>query len=378
MKTPSALRFGELIFLATAALAWIIQVWQSGLAAAWSAPLVAATAWFGVQLARQRRQAAQAGAADAAWWRDLLGEVSPVWQHHLGAASGQASEATAQLLNRLNGVIEALGQAGLHQGAIGGHPAPLSHGEHQDSAAMLARCESELEPLTAVLKQIIESKASLLDGVKMLAASTGELRTMADEVGKIAWQTNLLALNAAIEAARAGQHGRGFAVVAAEVRALSTRSSDTAKQILSGIDRVLGVVQATLQSAEQISVQDRGSVQRSEQCIQDVMHRIHTAVEHLQQDARQLRERGSDIQSEIGSMLVSFQYQDRMNQMLAMVADDLARARDLAVDPPALAERPSPAQWIERLRATYTMSDEDLAHRGTGESAAPTASLTFF
>ena len=79
------------------------------------------------------------------------------------------------------------------------------------------------------LSTMVEQAATIAD--KLMEASDDVAKTIG-EIESIADQTNLLALNAAIEAARAGESGRGFSVVADEVRALSTRTQESAAKTI--------------------------------------------------------------------------------------------------------------------------------------------------
>jgi methyl-accepting chemotaxis protein len=69
------------------------------------------------------------------------------------------------------------------------------------------------------------------ESTQILLQSMGDIVQKISVVGEIATQTNLLALNAAIEASRFGVDGKGFGVVAAEIKKLSERSQQAAKEI---------------------------------------------------------------------------------------------------------------------------------------------------
>ncbi|MEM6372062.1 MAG: methyl-accepting chemotaxis protein [Pseudomonadota bacterium] len=71
----------------------------------------------------------------------------------------------------------------------------------------------------------------MIDAMRGVNHSFGEVNTLVTAIDEIAGQTNMLALNASVEAARAGTAGQGFAVVAAEVRLLAARVADAAHQI---------------------------------------------------------------------------------------------------------------------------------------------------
>ncbi len=67
--------------------------------------------------------------------------------------------------------------------------------------------------------------------IEELKQDAEQIRSMVENLTKIAKQTNLLALNAAIEAARVGEMGKGFAVVAGEFRRLADNTSRIANEI---------------------------------------------------------------------------------------------------------------------------------------------------
>jgi methyl-accepting chemotaxis protein/methyl-accepting chemotaxis protein-1 (serine sensor receptor) len=86
-----------------------------------------------------------------------------------------------------------------------------------------------MEQTIKVVEEANQSLKQMETSMQAIKASSGKVGDIIKVVDQIAFQTNILALNAAVEAARAGEAGLGFAVVAEEVRNLSLRSAQAAK-----------------------------------------------------------------------------------------------------------------------------------------------------
>lgn len=116
--------------------------------------------------------------------------------------------------------------------------------ENTRQASRLSGNASELSDASSL------SLASMLNTMTEIRNSSKKITEIVTLIEGIAFQTNILALNAAVEAARAGEHGKGFAVVAGEVRNLSQRSTQAAREIKQLIDTSYSLVQSGAVQAE--------------------------------------------------------------------------------------------------------------------------------
>jgi methyl-accepting chemotaxis protein len=168
------------------------------------------------------------------------------------------------IVRPLAGAIGSIDSTSVQSSAAAAEIAEASHALAQgasEQAASLEETSATLEEIASMTRRNAEHAvvAQELAGQTRQSADAGaeqmremvramtDIKAASDNIAKviktideIAFQTNLLALNAAVEAARAGDAGAGFAVVAGEVRTLSQRAAQAARETADMISDAIG------------------------------------------------------------------------------------------------------------------------------------------
>ncbi|ULR33051.1 methyl-accepting chemotaxis protein [Dickeya fangzhongdai] len=152
----------------------------------------------------------------------------------------------------------------------------------------------------------------------------------------------MLALNAAVEAARAGEQGRGFAVVAGEVRSLSQRSSQAAKDIAALIAESVERTNAGSTLVAEAG-QTMESIVNSVSRVNDIMGEISSASEEqsrgIEQISRAITELDSTTQQNAALVSQSSSAANALEEQ-AMLLEKLVATFRLS-ESPATAPRPA-------------------------------------
>lgn len=337
--------------------------------------LIALAAGFGAgYVARARRRDGRTGTVPlppdryAGGVAEFAGAVAPVWSGQIDSSRTQMETAVERLTETFGGIVEHLDSV----------LTSSSEALHDGQGGAFDRSRQRLDDVVDTLDQALTAKRESLAELHSLLSLNQELRQMSHEVTRIAAQTNLLALNAAIEAQRAGAVGASFGVVALEVRQLADRSQNTSARMVDNVDRVAAAITSVLTAAESSAEREGNSVTHANGEVQAVLDDLMGTLSRMRDSSQQLEQAAVGIRGEIADSLVSLQFQDRVNQMLEHLRDNILRFPELAADAAAGAAPLDARVLLDELAAKYTMAEEHKTHSSGTSAKVSESEITFF
>ncbi len=326
--------------------------WGGGLAVA-AAVLLAFTAGL---MQSRRLDLADERAEPGMPPTELPRQVVPVWKRSLDAARDHSERSMSTLLESFSNISGQLDQA-----IDAGAGANMEPGAMDD---LIRKHQPELDTLLSSTRLAVRLKDEMLERVIGLSQSLTDMVVLTREVQNIGRATHLLAINASVEAARAGEAGGGFAVVAEEVRHLAGQSRQAGirlgKHMAAMQDSIDGLrlhVRRHDTDEDELTLQATLSARA-------VLSALLGSLSEVYRSSRTLRDASQQVRGDLEKIFMGLQSQDRLSQMLSALGQDMERLAAWARGTPDEAAA-TPAQWLERLEASYPMEEMRSAHYDT-------------
>ena len=139
-------------------------------------------------------------------------------------------------------------------------------------------------------------------------------------------------------------------------------------------------MQTALDQAAQHNEHDAKVIHESEATIHRVVGQVDEAVGALNQRAAELSERGSLVKAQVEQLMVAFQFQDRVHQIVDQVNGSIHSAVARLSEALPQGQPPAADEWQALLSAGYTTDEQRAIASGAAPKTAPqaTTETTFF
>jgi methyl-accepting chemotaxis protein len=294
----------------------------------------------------------------------------PVWRTQLDAARSHADASANNLLEAFGAIDGRLDQAIRITEDAQSDVAKLSVDD------LVSQNQSALDQLLQPMRRALDSRDAVLRELEQVTAEAISLREVANQVRQLAKRTGMVALNASVEASRAGASGSGFATVAQEVRQLAQQSGNAGARMVSLTSRLETHLQVLNTKAATQDGEDEALRSEADACARAAISGLLRSLSEVNRSTRGLREAGQAVREQVERTLMGFQSQDRLNQMLGTIVEDIERMHAWLEQGGDLSQAQAIA-WLERLESSYTMEDQRTVHHGQS-SIERSSSVDFF
>jgi methyl-accepting chemotaxis protein len=191
--------------------------------------------------------------------------------------------------------------------------------------SLLEICSQTIMKITHSTVEAGEISRQAIVRTEQMAKSSLQISAALLKLEHIATGNKILALNARIEAAQSGILGGGFAAVAVELSAQTVKSQEVTAEVSELATSLRALAEDTLHDLRSKSIRDQ---ERAVQCKREVdasMDDLHSAHEQMKATFGAMTADGMLLADDIGRAVRGMQFQDRTNQRISHVVEDLEK-----------------------------------------------------
>jgi methyl-accepting chemotaxis protein len=228
---------------------------------------------------------------------------------------------------------------------------------HESIATLIEEAQQTIEALLLHTQQSARVSQNAIERINRVRSATDDITKSLAQLDDITIGNRLLAVNARIQAVYAGDRAAGFGGVANEIAVQARRSAEIVDLIRAVSTELRNVSQAALNDLELMAAEDRRALERSKLEVNRVLADFRRMDEYTRKFIAAMTQESAGVAEEISSAVRSLQFQDRINQRMIHVVDELNTLRislgehckDVNIDGQEVARR---------LSSMYTMHEE--------------------